>query len=163
MTAVEIGSKVKRAIALSQDYLLSIQKDDGHWCGELESNVTITAEVVLLHKIWGTDRERPLDKAETYLRSQQREHGGWELYYGDGGELSTTVEAYMALRLLGVPAIDPDLVKAKNFILKGGGISKTRIFTKMHLALIGCYDWRGLPLNSSCYHAATRKLSFYYL
>ena len=41
-------------------------------------------------------------KVETYLRSQQREHGGWELYYGDGGDLSTTVEAYMALRLLGV-------------------------------------------------------------
>lgn len=133
------------AIARSQEYLLSIQKPDGYWCGELESNVTITAEVVLLHKIWQTDKTRPMDKAEAYLRSQQREHGGWELYYGDGGELSTTVEAYMALRLLGVPAADPALVKAKKFIVQHGGISKTRIFTKMHLALIGCYDWRGLP------------------
>jgi squalene-hopene/tetraprenyl-beta-curcumene cyclase len=100
---------------------------------------------VLLHKIWGTDQQRPLDKAETYLRSQQRQHGGWELYYGDGGELSTTVEAYMALRLLGVDPTDPTLVLAQKFILQQGGISKTRIFTKMHLALIGCYDWRGLP------------------
>ena len=136
---------VEQAIARSQKYLLSIQKSDGYWCGELESNVTITAEVVLLHKIWQTDKIRPLDKAEAYLRSQQREHGGWELYYGDGGELSTTVEAYMALRLLGVSAADPALVKAKKFILQHGGISKTRIFTKMHLALIGCYNWRGLP------------------
>ena len=145
VVATEIQTRVKQAIAQSQEYLLSIQEADGHWCAELESNVTITAEVILLHKIMGTDRERPLEKAETYLRSQQRQHGGWELYYGDGGELSTSVEAYMALRLLGVPASDPALVKAKNFILKHGGISKTRIFTKMHLALIGCYDWRGLP------------------
>jgi squalene-hopene/tetraprenyl-beta-curcumene cyclase len=145
VTVEKIQRRVQQAIALSQDYLLSIQEADGHWCAELESNVTITAEVILLHKIWGTDKERPLDKAETYLRSQQRQHGGWELYYGDGGELSTTVEAYMALRLLGVDPTDPALIQAKKFILQQGGISKTRIFTKLHLALIGCYDWRGLP------------------
>ena len=138
-------AKLERAIAKSQQHLLSIQHQDGYWWGELESNVTITAEVVLLHKIWQTDKTRPLNKAEAYLRSQQREHGGWELYYGDGGDLSTSVEAYMALRLLGVPALDPALVKAKKFILQRGGISKSRIFTKMHLALIGCYSWRGLP------------------
>ena len=144
-TELTIPARVERAIARSQEYLLSIQEPDGYWCAELESNVTITAEVVLLHKIWHTDPIRPLAKAETYLRSQQREHGGWELYYGDGGELSTTVEAYMALRLLGVRATDSALLKAKKFILQRGGISKTRIFTKLHLALIGCYDWRGLP------------------
>lgn len=143
--AAEIQTRVEQAIAKSQDYLLSIQEADGHWCAELESNVTITAEAVLLHKIWGTDKTRPLAKVETYLRSQQRSHGGWELYYGDGGELSTTVEAYMALRLLGVAATDPALVRAQKFIVQRGGISKTRIFTKMHLALIGCYNWQGLP------------------
>ncbi|PSB24273.1 squalene--hopene cyclase [Stenomitos frigidus] len=133
------------AIARSQHYLLSLQDPDGYWWAELESNVTITAEVVLLHKLWGTDKTRPLHKIEAYLRSQQREQGGWELFYGDGGELSTSVEAYMALRLLGVSATDPALQKARSFILKRGGISKTRIFTKFHLGLIGCYDWRGLP------------------
>ncbi len=138
-------SRLKDAIAASQNFLLSQQYTEGYWWAELESNVTITAEIILLHKIWGTDKTRPLDKAENYLRSQQREHGGWELFYGDGGELSTTVEAYMALKLLGVSETDPALIKAKKFILDRGGISKTRIFTKLHLALIGCYDWRGLP------------------
>ncbi|MEO1069277.1 MAG: squalene--hopene cyclase, partial [Cyanobacteria bacterium J06638_6] len=133
------------AIAAAQNYLLALQYPDGYWWAELESNVTITAEIVLLHKIWGTDGKRPLAKAETYLRSHQRDHGGWELFYGDGGDLSTSVEAYMALRVLGVPASDPALLKAKTFILNRGGISQTRIFTKLHLTLIGCYDWRGLP------------------
>jgi squalene-hopene/tetraprenyl-beta-curcumene cyclase len=138
-------SSVETAIARSQNYLLSTQYPAGYWWSELESNVTITAEVVLLHKIWGTDLNRPLHKVEAYLRAQQRSHGGWELFYGDGGELSTSVEAYMALKLLGVPETDPAMQKARAFILQHGGISKTRIFTKMHLALIGCYDWRGLP------------------
>lgn len=137
--------EITQAIAASQEHLLSIQRPEGYWWGELESNVTITVEVLLLHKIWGTCENRALYKIENYLRCQQREHGGWELYYGDGGDLSTSVEAYMGLRLLGVPATDTALVKAKSWILKKGGISKTRIFTKLHLALIGCYNWRGLP------------------
>ncbi|MEB3247947.1 MAG: squalene--hopene cyclase, partial [Merismopediaceae bacterium] len=136
---------LSQAIANSQNYLLSQQYPGGYWWSELESNVTITAEVIILHKIWGTDRLRPLHKAEKYLRQQQNDQGGWELYYGDGGDLSTSIEAYMALRVLGVPAEDPALQKAKAFILSKGGISKSRIFTKMHLALMGCYDWRGTP------------------
>ena len=145
MSPNTVATSLAQAIAASQNYLLSIQYPDGYWWAELESNVTMTAEVVLLHKLWGTDRTRPLHKAEAYLRSQQREQGGWELFYGDGGELSTSVEAYMALRLLGVRANDPALMKAKKFILQRGGISNTRIFTKFHLALIGCYSWRGIP------------------
>jgi squalene-hopene/tetraprenyl-beta-curcumene cyclase len=141
----ETADRVSQAITASQNYFLSTQNREGYWWAELESNVTITSEVILLHKIWGTDRDRPLHKAETYLRSQQRENGSWELFYGDGGDLSTSVEAYMALKLLGVPQSDRALLRAKDFILKQGGISKTRIFTKMHLALIGCYDWRGIP------------------
>ncbi|MBD2603300.1 squalene--hopene cyclase [Scytonema hofmannii FACHB-248] len=138
-------NQVTEAIAKSQNHLLSIQNPGGYWWSELESNVTITAEVVLLHKIWGTDSQRPLHKVETYLRSQQRQHGGWELFYGDGGELSVSVEAYMALRLLGVSPSDPAMRRARDFILQRGGVSKTRIFTKFHLALIGCYNWQGIP------------------
>ncbi len=138
-------SQLDGAIAASQDYLLSTQNADGYWWAELESNVTMTAEVVLLHKIWGTDKTRPMHKAEKFLRSQQRDHGGWELFYGDGGELSVTVETYMALKLLGVAIDDPAMAKARAFILARGGVAKARVFTKFHLALIGCYPWSGLP------------------
>lgn len=136
---------VRMAIAASQSHILSQQYDEGYWWAELESNVTITAEVVLLHKIWGTDTTRSLHKVEHYLRREQKDHGGWELFYSDGGEISTSVEAYMAMRLLGVPTDDPAMVKAREFILNNGGISNCRVFTKFHLALLGCYDWRGVP------------------
>ena len=140
-----LSQTVNKTVEAAQQHLLSIQKPEGYWWANLESNASITAEVVLLHKIWGTLDSLPLDKLRNYLRSQQRSHGGWELYWNDGGDLSTSVEAYMGLRLLGVPANDLDLIKAKRFILHRGGVSKTRIFTKFHLALIGCYRWQGLP------------------
>ena len=142
---MKVPTGLDTAIEQSQRYLLSLQQSEGYWWANLESNVTITAEVVLLHKIWGTDSSRPLAKMAAYLQAQQQSHGGWELFYGDGGELSTSVEAYMALRLLGISASDPTMQRARDFILSKGGIQKTRIFTKFHLALIGCYDWRGIP------------------
>jgi squalene-hopene/tetraprenyl-beta-curcumene cyclase len=133
------------AIARASDALFRLQDPSGFWWAELQSNVTITAEVVLLHHIWGTFERVPHAAAEAYFRGEQRAHGGWELAYGDGGELSATIEAYMALRLLGVRADDPALKRARAFILARGGITRSRIFTKMHLALIGAYDWSGLP------------------
>jgi squalene-hopene/tetraprenyl-beta-curcumene cyclase len=136
-------TQLTQAIRQSQDYLLACQDATGYWWAELESNVTLTAETILIHKIWDTNKN--LTKAETFLRQEQRDHGGWEVFYGDGGELSTTIEAYMGLRLLGVPATDPALQKARDFILERGGIGQARIFTKLHLALIGCYDWEGIP------------------
>ena len=98
-----------------------------------------------MHHVWGNFDRVPKAQAEAYFRGEQREHGGWELAYDDGGELSVSIEAYLALRMLGVPATDPALVRARTYILARGGISKSRIFTKMHLALIGAYEWDGLP------------------
>ncbi|NJM44841.1 MAG: squalene--hopene cyclase [Alkalinema sp. RU_4_3] len=131
------------AILKSQTHLLASQTPEGYWWAVLESNVTMTAEAILLYKIWGVDR--PFDKMGAFIRQQQRENGSWELYYGDGGDLSTSIEAYTALRVLGLSAQDPMMVRARSFILSKGGVTKARIFTKFHLAMIGCFDWAGVP------------------
>ena len=114
-TASDSGTSrpLEAAIADAVDALFATQHPAGYWWAELQSNVTITAEVVLLHYIWGTFARVPRAAAERYFRGEQREHGGWELSYGDGGELSVTVEAYMALRLLGVERGDSALVRAR--------------------------------------------------
>jgi squalene-hopene/tetraprenyl-beta-curcumene cyclase len=139
------GGSARPAAALARavEALFRLQTPDGYWWAELESNVTITAEVMLLHRIWGRFDRVPRPQAERYFRTQQRAHGGWELAYGDGGELSATIEAYLALRMLEVAPDDPALVRARGFILARGGITRARIFTKMHLALVGAYEWSG--------------------
>lgn len=136
---------IATAIDKAKSYLLSQQYQEGYWWAELEANVTLTAEYVMLHTILGTGHNRPLKKVVPYLLNQQRSHGGWELYWGDGGELSTTVEAYFALKLLGVSPDRPEMRAARDFILARGGVRHTRIFTKLHLALFGAYDWQGIP------------------
>lgn len=136
---------VAAAIEKAQKYLLDLQYTEGYWWAELEANVTLTAEYVMLHKILGTGEGRPLQKTIPYFFKHQRSHGGWELYWGDGGELSTSIEAYFALKLLGVSPDRPEMRAAREFILSKGGVARARIFTKLHLALFGAYDWRGIP------------------
>src|ERR1043165_8519394 len=127
------------ALKRGQEYLLAQQYPEGYWWAELEANVTLTAEYIMLHRIissnGGTDRERQIRKAVRYLLRQQTANGAWELYYGDGGELSTTIEAYFALKLAGVKADEEPMKRARAFILARGGLSRARVFTKLHLAL----------------------------
>jgi squalene-hopene/tetraprenyl-beta-curcumene cyclase len=149
-------SRVADAIRRAQGYLLAQQKPEGYWWAELEANVTLTAEYVMLHRLLidadprnrfsnGRDRERQVAQMARYLLRQQRAHGGWELFFGDGGEISTTVEAYFALKLAGYGEDEPALRQARQFILERGGLTCARVFTKLHLALFGAYPWGGVP------------------
>jgi squalene-hopene/tetraprenyl-beta-curcumene cyclase len=151
-----IQARLSGAIQRAQAYLLAQQYPEGYWWAELEANVTLTAELIMLHGILmhsdatnrfsnGKDRAAQLEQLARYLLREQRAHGGWELYYGDGGELSTTIEAYFALKLAGYSPDDERLARARQFILARGGLTKARVFTKLHLALFGAYPWQGLP------------------
>jgi squalene-hopene/tetraprenyl-beta-curcumene cyclase len=125
--------------------LLDLQTPQGYWWAELESNVTITAEYLMLHRFLGL----PEDKFPLMIReilAQQLDNGGWSLWHGDGGELSTSVEAYQALKMAGLSADDPRLRKARRFILDRGGALASRVFTRIYLALFGQVSWEGIPL-----------------
>lgn len=149
-------SQLSVSIKRAQEYLFAQQNLEGYWWAELEANVTLTAEYIMLHRILmhadpnnryicGRDREAQIAQMARYILSKQCDNGSWELYYGDGGELSTTVEAYYALKLAGFPLNDPCMQKARRFILDKGGVTKSRVFTKLHLALFGAYPWSGIP------------------
>ena len=109
MSAVEPG-RLARAIKRSQTYILSQQSDEGYWVGELEANVTLTAEYVLFCHIIGRVDVLRQHKCVRYLLSQQQDDGGWVLYYGGPSDLSTTVEAYCALRVAGMAPDAPAVI-----------------------------------------------------
>jgi squalene-hopene/tetraprenyl-beta-curcumene cyclase len=137
--------RVQRAFQLATGALLKMQQPEGYWWAELESNVTITAEYLMLHRFLGlSEPESPRMAAD--ILSRQLPNGGWSIYYGDGGELSTSVEAYLALKMAGLSAQDPRLALAQKFILSRGGALKTRVFTRIFLALFGQISWDGIPL-----------------
>lgn len=129
----------------SLEYLIRRQFPEGYWWAELESNATMTAEYVMLFHLLGCvnrDRERKLVR---YLRHQQTKNGSWELYFQDGGDLSTTVEAYFALKLAGEDTDREPLKRARTFIVSHGGVERTRVFTKIWLALFSQYAWDRVP------------------
>ncbi|MEW5825598.1 MAG: squalene--hopene cyclase [Candidatus Bipolaricaulota bacterium] len=141
-TRTDLDAALERATA----HLLGLQNQDGYWWAELESNVTITAEHVFLRHILGnTDPEERTRAAATLLRAQ-RPDGTWANWAGGPGELSTTVEAYVALKMSGMDPARSEMAAARRFILDRGGIERARVFTKIWLAMMGEWDWRGLPI-----------------
>ncbi len=138
--------QLARAIGRSQSYLLSQQKADGYWVGELEANTTLTSEYVLFRHLIGHVDEVRQQKCVRYLRSQQQDDGGWRLYYGAPSDLGATVEAYFAMRVAGVSPEEPAMQRARQLILSKGGLTHAHVFTKIFLALFDQYDWRGIPV-----------------
>ena len=95
-----------QALARARDHLLGLQHEQGWWQGELETNVTMDAEDMLLREFLRIRTREQTEAAARWIASKQREDGTWANFYGGPGDLSTTVEAYVALRLAGRPPAD---------------------------------------------------------
>ncbi|MGO8685572.1 MAG: squalene--hopene cyclase [Candidatus Dormibacteria bacterium] len=133
------------ALQSAVDWLLERQDAAGWWTAEMETNVTMTAEHLLLLRFLGVDHHDIAEGARRHLLGKQRRDGSWSLYFDGPGDLSTTIEAYVALRLLGCEPSDAPLAGARRFILAQGGLARARVFTKLWLALFGQYPWDGVP------------------
>ena len=141
-----LGDVAASTLAAATEHLLGLQDPRGWWIGELETNVTMDAEDVLLRHFLGILSETDLRETAVWIRSQQREDGTWANFYGGPGDLSTTVEAYVALRLAGDPADAGHMRAAAGWITGQGGVTASRVFTRMWLALSGLWDWDALPV-----------------
>ena len=130
----------------ARDHLLGLQHAEGWWQGELETNVTMDAEDLLLREFLGLHDDAVIASAARWIRYQQREDGTWANFYGGPADLSTTVEAYLALRLAGDDLGEPHLKLARDWIVEQGGVEATRVFTRIWLALSGLWSWDDLPV-----------------
>jgi squalene-hopene/tetraprenyl-beta-curcumene cyclase len=133
------------ALERARAHLLARQHADGWWKGALDTNVTMDAEDLLLREFLGIRTERETRMAAAWIRSQQREDGSWGLFHGADGDLSTTVEAYAALRLAGDTPGAAHMREACAFVRAAGGLERSRAFTHIWLALFGLWPWDELP------------------
>ena len=130
----------------ARDHVLGLQHAQGWWQGELETNVTMDAEDLLLRQFLGVRDDTATAAAGRWIRSQQRDDGTWANFFGGPADLSTTVEAYVALRLAGDEPDAPHMKPACDWILAQGGVEATRVFTRLWLALSGRWSWDDLPV-----------------
>ncbi len=137
-----LSERIDRAVV----GLLAHQRADGHFCFELEADATIPSEyVLLLH--WLGEENPPLErKIAAYLRRIQGEHGGWPLFTDGAFDMSASVKAYFALKMIGEPLDAPHMAQARAAILAHGGAANANVFTRILLALYGQIPWRGVPV-----------------
>jgi squalene-hopene/tetraprenyl-beta-curcumene cyclase len=127
-------------------HLLGRQHEDGWWQGELQTNVTMDAEDLLLREFLRIRTPEETDAAARWIRSQRRADGTWSNFAGGEADLSTTVEAYVALRLAGDAPDAGHMAETAAWIRDRGGIPATRVFTRIWLALVGQWSWDDLPV-----------------
>ncbi len=134
------------AIERARAALLNRQKSDGHWVFELEADATIPAEYVLLVHYLAEAPDLELErKIGVYLRRIQADHGGWPLFHGGGFDVSATVKAYYALKMIGDPPDAPHMVRAREALLAHGGAGACNVFTRYLLAMFGQIGWHAVP------------------
>jgi squalene-hopene/tetraprenyl-beta-curcumene cyclase len=140
------GVMLDEMIARARTALLSEQRPDGHFVFELEADATIPAEYVLLVHYLGETPDVALEKKiGAYLRRIQGEHGGWPLFYGGAFDISATVKAYFALKMIGDSPDAPHMARARGAVLARGGADRTNVFTRILLALYGEMSWTAVP------------------
>ncbi|MFP6710928.1 MAG: squalene--hopene cyclase [Rhodospirillales bacterium] len=141
------AASLEDVIQRAQSRLLDIQFADGHWAFPLEADVTIPAEYILLNHYLGEIDDELEAKLANYIRRIQGKDGGWPLYHDGDFNVSASVKAYFALKLVGDDPAEPHMVKARDAILAHGGAKESNVFTRLTLALFGMVPWRATPVT----------------
>ena len=127
--------------------MLSQQTEQGYWWAYLTADTTLESDYILLqlwldppqNGVWKPKNRALIDKAVRAILRRQLEDGGFNIYAQGPAEVSATVKAYFALKLAGVPADDPRMIKARDCILSMGGIQAANSYVKINLSLFGLY------------------------
>jgi len=141
------AARLDRSIDIAANALLGLQRDDGHWVFELEADATIPAEYVLLRHYLGEPVDSVIEaKIASYLRRIQGDHGGWPLFRDGAFDMSASVKAYFALKMIGDPTDAAHMARAREAIRSRGGAARSNVFTRIMLALFGIVPWRAVPV-----------------
>ena len=137
--------KIKNILEQCKKKLLDEQKKDGHWVYELEADATIPSEYILMNHFLGIKENDLEKKLAAYIKKEQNPDGGWPLFWRGESNISTSVKAYYALKIVGEKTTSVFMKKAKKKILDLGGIENCNVFTKISLALFEQISWKKIP------------------
>ncbi len=144
--AADAADPLDEAVARAADALARHQRADGHWVFELEADSTIPSEYILLRHYLGEPVDADLQaRVGRYLRRLQGPHNGWSLFHDGAFDISASVKAYYALKMIGDSPEVPHMVRARAAILAAGGAGAVNVFTRIQLALFGAGPWATIP------------------
>ena len=132
-------------ISRAQQSLLSLQKDEGYWQAPLEANAEMNAEYIIFNHFMSAWTWNSKPSSRSLLLELQQPDGSWNLFAGGEGYLSSSIEAYFALKLAGMRAGDEPMAKARRWILARGGIAAAGTLPRFYLAAMGQVPWDATP------------------
>ena len=122
------SNDLEASITSATKALLDCRQPDGHWVFELEADSTIPAEYVLLRHYLGEPVDAPLQtKIANYLRRVQGAHGGWPLVHDGDFDMSASVKAYFALKMIGDSADAPHMARARSVFGNKGSTTRNTL------------------------------------
>jgi squalene-hopene/tetraprenyl-beta-curcumene cyclase len=143
----DASDALQASIGSATRALLGLQRPDGHWVFELEADCTIPAEYVLLRHYLGEPVDVVLEaKIANYLRRVQGAHGGWPLVHEGDFDMSASVKAYFALKMIGDSMDAPHMMRAREAMLSRGGGINSNVFTRFMLSMFGVLTWKSVPV-----------------
>jgi squalene-hopene/tetraprenyl-beta-curcumene cyclase len=135
------ASELEQTLGRATRRLLSLQRPDGWWVGELESNVTMTAQHLLLLEFLRLRDEDTTRRCANELLARRRPDGLWSIYWEGEPDLAATLESYAALRLAGLSADDDRLAAARRFCEERAASAARGSSPRIWLALFGLWPW----------------------
>ena len=142
-----------QAVSRASEAFLKSQTEQGYWWADLTADTTLESDYILL-LLWlhppkdGAWDPPCRDKVECAIKSilnRQLPDGGFNIYPGGPADVSATVKAYFALKLAGIPTGDPGMLRARDTILRLGGIQAANSYVKVNLSLFGLYPREHVP------------------
>lgn len=140
-----VETRIQTAIHRTRDQLLSLQHPDGYWCAELQGDTILESEYILLLAFLGQGQSQRAKEASAYMLDHQGPHGGWSMFPGGPLEVSGSVKAYLALKITGHDPNADYMVRARDAILRAGGIEQVNSFTRYYLAMLNLIPYDLCP------------------
>jgi len=121
------------------------QSAAGAWKGDYGGPLFLVPIYVAgLHALGEAPDSATRDGFVAFIRGHQNEDGGWGLDVESRSHVFTSVLNYVTLRLLGIPAEDPSLARARAWFLPLGGALASGSWGKFILSLLRLYEYEGL-------------------
>ncbi len=148
-----LAAECTETLLRSRAALLDLQKPEGFWCGDLLADTTLESDYILL-QLWLYPPEeggwRPpnwlrIQKAAQAILRRQLPDGGFNIYPGGPADVSASVKAYTALKLSGADSDSEPMLRARDCILRLGGIQAANSYVKINLSLFGLFPRKHVP------------------
>ncbi len=141
----QLLTPLRGAVARARQYILSQQRPDGSWHGRQCSDASLAGRLVLLLTLLEREQSEVAEQAAATILDAQLPSGGWSRTSDGPVDLSTSVEAYFALKLAGHDPSDVRLSRARDVIRSLGGPNAADVTTRWWLALLGQVDYDLCP------------------